>query len=201
MALKLDYVVRETGGNLVRNFTITLASLLTVAVSLALVGSGLMLRFGVANATERWEGGIEFVVFMQPEASDEQIEAVRTDLEENPGVDDFEYFDQERAFEEFQDLFRDSPDLIETVSPEILPSSYRVVPVEKEAEAIEDLSDQFATKAGVRDVVLATETIKVIQSFSPDAEPHRGVRGRCPVVRRSDAHLQHHPDGHVRPAP
>ena len=43
MPLKLDYVVRETGSNLGRNITITLATILTVAVSLALVGASLML--------------------------------------------------------------------------------------------------------------------------------------------------------------
>jgi cell division transport system permease protein len=166
VALKLDYVVRETGGNLARNITITLASVLTVAVSLALVGAGMMLRYGVANATERWEGGIEFVVFMSPEATGEQIDAMQVDLDENPSVDGFEYFDQDQAFDEFKKLFSDSPELIETVQPEILPSSYRVVPVEKDAAAIEDLANQFETKAGVHEVVLATETIKVIQQFS-----------------------------------
>jgi cell division transport system permease protein len=166
VALKLDYVVRETGGNLARNVTITLATVLTVAVSLALVGAGLMLRYGVANATQRWEGGIEFVVFMQPEATGEQVDAMQVDLDDNPSVDSYEFFDQEKAFEEFKTLFKDSPELIETVQPEILPSSYRVVPVEKDADAIADLADQFETKAGVREVVLATETIKVIQQFS-----------------------------------
>jgi cell division transport system permease protein len=166
VALKLDYVVRETGGNLARNITITLASVLTVAVSLALVGAGMMLRYGVSNATERWEGGIEFVVFMSPEATGEQIDAMQVDLDENPSVDGFEYFDQNQAFDEFKKLFADSPELIETVQPEILPSSYRVVPVEKDAAAIEDLANQFETKAGVHEVVLATETIKVIQQFS-----------------------------------
>ena len=38
MALKVDYVIRETGRNLRRNLTLTLASVLTVAVSLSLLG-------------------------------------------------------------------------------------------------------------------------------------------------------------------
>ena len=38
MALKLDYMVRETGTNLFRNLSLTIASILTVAVSLSLVG-------------------------------------------------------------------------------------------------------------------------------------------------------------------
>ena len=44
MALKLDYVVRETGRNLRRNLTLTLASVLTVAVSLSLLGVALLVR-------------------------------------------------------------------------------------------------------------------------------------------------------------
>ena len=64
---KVDYVVRETASNLTRNFTITLASIMTVVVSLSLVGASLMLRQGVQNATRRWQGGIEFVVFMNAE--------------------------------------------------------------------------------------------------------------------------------------
>lgn len=166
MAIKADYVIRETTGNLVRNLGITVATVVTVSVSLAMVGFGLMVGFGVANATERWEGGIEFVVFMQPDATAEQIEAVRADLEANPVVEGFEYFDKDRAFEEFEDLFADSPELTENTSPEILPTSFRVVPVEKDADAVRDLGSQYEAKPGVREVVFAGETIKAIQSLA-----------------------------------
>ena len=44
MAIKVDYVARETFHNLKRNFLMTSAAVLTVAVSLALVGGALLLR-------------------------------------------------------------------------------------------------------------------------------------------------------------
>ena len=69
MALRLDYFAQETVANLRRNFSLTIASLLTVAVSLALVGAALLLRQGVDNATTRWQGGIEFIVFLQPDVT------------------------------------------------------------------------------------------------------------------------------------
>jgi cell division transport system permease protein len=169
VSLKIDYVARETAGNLFRNFTITLASVVTVAVSLALVGAGLMLQDGVSNATERWEGGIEFVIFMNPEATKdapEQIEAMEQELDTNVGVEEFEYFDQDAAYDEFKKLFADSPEIVEITEPSILPSSFRVVPVEKNANDIEDLAEQFEKQAGVKEVVLATETIRVIQEFT-----------------------------------
>jgi cell division transport system permease protein len=166
VAIKLDYVVRETGANLVRNFTITLASILTVAVSLFLVGASLMLRQGVENATARWQGGIEFVVFLNPDASQAQIDSVGTDLKESPEVERVTFIDQQGAYEEFKQLFADSPEMVDSVTPEILPPSYRVVPVNKEIDVVQALGQQFEGKPGVRDVVYASETIRLVQDLS-----------------------------------
>ncbi len=166
MALKLDYMVRETGTNLVRNLSLTLASVLTVAVSLSLVGAALLVRGAVDNATARWEGGIEFIVFLQPEASDDQTAAVERSLEESPQVQDWSFVDQDETFEEFKELFADSPQIVDTVSPEILPPSFRVVPVDKEPTTIENLRTVYESQPGVREVVAATDTIRTIQNLS-----------------------------------
>jgi cell division transport system permease protein len=166
MAVKVDYIARETASNLRRGLTITIATILTVTVSLSLVGFALMLREAVDNATERWQGGIEFVVFLNADASPEQIEVIGRELEESPDVESITYIDKDAAYEEFVSLFSDSPEMIDTVSPEILPPSYRVVPVNKEADLVEALAGQFTGQPGVREVVLASETIRVIESFA-----------------------------------
>ena len=166
MALKVDYFVRETGTNLLRNFSITLASVLTVFVSLVLVGSSLLLRQGVENATRRWQGGIEFIVFLKPDITPEELEALQADFDDSPDIQDTTFVDQEQAYNEFQQLFRDQPDLLESVTPDVLPPSFRVVPVDKDAQNVEELSLVFESKAGVRDVVSATETIRLVQELS-----------------------------------
>lgn len=166
MALKVDYMVRETGTNLIRNFSLTFASILTVAVSLSLVGAALLVRGAVDNATARWEGGIEFIVFIQPEASQDQTDTVEQELQDSPQVEDFSFVDQDATFEEFKDLFADSPQIIDTVTPEILPPSFRVVPTDKAPETIEGLRTVFERQPGVREVVAATDTIRTIQNLS-----------------------------------
>lgn len=166
MALKLNYVARETGINLWRNITLTVASMITVAASLALVGSALLLRQGVENLTARWEGGIEFIVFLQPNVTEDQRLAVKQALEDNPEVESISYVDQAAAYEEFQELFRNSPDLVQSVTADVLPPSYRVVPRVPDAEIVQALGEQFETRPGVRQVVFAFETVKSIQSVS-----------------------------------
>ena len=166
MPVKIDYLVRETTSNLGRNITITLASILTVAVSLALVGASLMLRSGVENATKRWQGGIEFVVFLRTDATQQQIDALAADLEESPEVERVVFVDQQAAYQEFTTLFADSPELIDSVSAGDLPASFRVEPVNKEVDAVESLGTEFQSRSGVDQVVFASKTIRLIQQLS-----------------------------------
>jgi cell division transport system permease protein len=166
MALQVDYVARETASNLVRNVTISIATVLTVTVSLFLVGFSMMVSQGVRNATQRWQGGVEFVVFLNPTATEDQIASVGQDLEDSPDVENVTYVDKAGAYEEFKRLFADSPEMQEAVEPEILPPSYRVVPVNKDADTVTALSEQYEEKPGVQQVVSATDTIRLVQQLS-----------------------------------
>ncbi len=166
MAIKADYVLRETGGNLLRNFTLTLASVLTVLVSLALLGSALTIGYRVDNATDRWKGGIEFIVYMNSDAEQEQLASIQADLAENPLVERFSYVDQDATYEEFVELFDDQPAILESVTPDILPTSYRVVPITDDPDAIKALGDTFEGKPGVREIAFAFETVKKLQGLT-----------------------------------
>ena len=62
MPVSLDYVTRETASNLWRNRLMTIAAVLTVAVSLSLVGAALLLKQGAANAEVDWQRGYSVLV-------------------------------------------------------------------------------------------------------------------------------------------
>ncbi len=166
MAFKVDYFLRETGTNLKRNLTLTLASLLTVAVSLALFGVALWLRAAVDNASARWRGGVEFIVFMNPDATAEQIEAVGRKLDEHPQVSSKSFVDKAQAYEDFQQLFPNSPQFTETLTPEDLPTSFRVVPATADAAVIDAVGTQFSREPGVYQVVFAKDTIDKLQRLT-----------------------------------
>jgi cell division transport system permease protein len=163
MALKVDYVARETATNLFRNVTLTLASVLTVVVSLTLFGSALLLRQGVENANDKFKGGIEFIVYLQPEITQDQKDSIQKDLDSNPDVDHANFVNQDQTYEEFKRLFANSPQLVETVTPDILPPSFRVAPRIQDPEVVKALGDQFQSKPGVYEVVFAFEVVQRIQ--------------------------------------
>jgi cell division transport system permease protein len=168
MFSRLSYVGRETWASLRRNLTLTIAALLTIAVSLTLLGIWLLAQRAVSNTTQQWKGGVEFIVFMNPDATQDQIDAVGRDLRANPQVqaDKLRFFDKQMAYEEFKRLFPDTPELVNTMTPELMPTSYRVVPVSDNASVIDGIGQQFQKKAGVSSVVYAKDAVKWIYTVS-----------------------------------
>ena len=68
MPVSAAYVAKEAATNLWRNRLMTAAAILTVAVSLALVGSALLLKQGASKATELWQNGVQTIVWVKPTA-------------------------------------------------------------------------------------------------------------------------------------
>jgi cell division transport system permease protein len=157
MALSLGYASRETASNLKRNLLMSVAAVLIMAVSLALVGATLLLRQGVNKQTIQWQDGVELSIFMQPNAGQTQIDAVAADLATLPEVESSRYVDQAAAYEEFKTLFASSPEMIESVTPADLPPSFRVVPVK--AEYTDVIGERFRGREGVREVTYAKDVI------------------------------------------
>jgi cell division transport system permease protein len=158
MAISVGYVTRETAINLRRNLLMTVAAVMTAAVSLTLVGGALLLKQGVTKATLQWRGGVELNIFMQPDVQPGQSEAVERELADmDEYVRDFHYVNQREAKAEFDKMFANSPDMVDSVQESDLPPSYRVVP--KKAELVSVIGDRFEKQAGVKDVVYAKETI------------------------------------------
>jgi cell division transport system permease protein len=161
MLSRLLYVLRETGSSLARNVTLTAAALLTVVVSLMLVGLALITRQGVNNSLSQWGEGVEFIVFMNPDAPQDQIDAIGRDLDENPQVESTVYLNKEQAFAEFSRLYQDEPLLVESLGgPAGAPPNYKVVPTTTDEQVVISLADQYRRKPGVESVSAAPEAIK-----------------------------------------
>ena len=163
---RLWYYLRETVLSIWRNLSLTLAAILTVAVSLGLVGASLMIREGAERATAQFQEGVEFIVFMNPDADLDQDTAIRHVLDTSPAIDSYDYIDKAAAYDEFETLFADKPELVESVTPDVMPPSYRIVPTDRSAANVNELARQFSAQPGVREVATATEAIRQIDDFS-----------------------------------
>jgi cell division transport system permease protein len=166
MAINGNYVVRETTANLTRNVTLTVASILTVFVSLAIVGTTVLVRQGAQNMTRQFEGGVEFIVYLDPDITEPQREEVEAQLTGNPGVERIEYVDRDATFADFRRLFEGQDTILDNVRPEDLPTSYKVEPVDKSVEAIQDLVNLYRRTPDVFEVRAATDVIREMRGLT-----------------------------------
>ena len=135
--MRAQFVLSEIGIGLRRNLTMTIAVVVTVAISLALFGSGLLIRKQVETMKDFWYDKVEVSVYLCGELSDRptcggqavsdaQRAALEAELRAMPQVDEVFYESQQDAYEHFQEQFADSPDLVENVTADVLPESFRV---------------------------------------------------------------------------
>ena len=157
---RFAYFVRETWISLRRNLLMTLAGIITVAVSLTLFGGIRLIQTMVDHGTSQWKDGVELEIFMNVDAPQQQIDDVRIGLDElvdSGQVKRYKFLSKEDAYNEFQRIFHDQPALVESTTPEALPTSFRVAPAE--AELTEEINQMFTARPGVDEVLTAQEQI------------------------------------------
>jgi cell division transport system permease protein len=130
------YVLRETGGNLARNIVMTVAAVVTMAVSLTALGGVLIMRQAINQATVQYQGGVELVVFINAGASAQEITGLRQQLagmvpEE---IRSCHFVDQAAAYAEFKSMFSGQPDMLKVMTVQKMPPSFRCVPAGQSAQ-------------------------------------------------------------------
>jgi len=158
VAVSVDYVVRETASNLWRNRLMTIAAILTVAVSLSLVGAALLLRQGSANATGTLQRGTQVTVWMRPDANPQEIKAVNTQLSQlNYVTQPCAYWNKARNFAEARRLL--PSDVFQATTQAEMPTSYWCTPV-----ALTDAAQVVRTFSGTAGVLSVTEPQQTIKN-------------------------------------
>lgn len=166
MALNVGYVARETGQNLGRNPTLTIASVVTVAIALSLLGVSFLVSRGVEGLSGKFRNDVDIIIFLEPDVTQEQIDALQRTLDDNPEVREATYVDRDEAFEEAQELFADEPTMRELLRPEDVPTSFRVKPTNPDSDSVFALRGVFQNEAGVLEVESAQQAIRAIEELS-----------------------------------
>jgi cell division transport system permease protein len=149
--MRLRYVLSEVMVGLWRNVTMTIAMIITLAVSLTMLGASALMFLQVNAMKDAYYDKIEVSIFLTGEVTADQRATLDSQLKDDPLVESFYYESKQQAFEKFQKLFADAPDLLKAVKPETLPESFRVQL--KNPERFQEVSDRYATSEGVDDIV------------------------------------------------
>ena len=113
--MQLRYVYSELGQGLRRNLSMHIAVVLTLFVSLTLVGLGVVLNQQAARTADQWGSELQITVFLCRERDDNpactgevtkaQKDAIQEVVEENPEVDSYYFESKAEAFDKVKELY------------------------------------------------------------------------------------------------
>jgi cell division transport system permease protein len=148
MLARLSYILRETLASFRRNMTLTVAAIITAAVSLLIFGLTLFMQHGFDNLVSKWQDGAEMIMyFNQPLSADQQAE-IEAALNGQPqAIDRFEYCDPDCAYALAQKLFAGDPTTLARLSPESIPVLYKIFPTDD--TTVDDLKNLQASLSGL----------------------------------------------------
>jgi cell division transport system permease protein len=170
--MQLRYVFSELGQGLRRNLSMHIAVVLTLFVSLTLVGMGVLLNAQATKAAEYWGSQLEITVWLckaeddNPACSGEVTPAQRAAIlevvQENPEVDGYHTESKEEAFEKVKELLGeekfDGPNPPATA--EAMPESVWIQL--KDPNEFEGITSAVTGLDGVSGIRDARETLKPI---------------------------------------
>lgn len=158
--MRAGFLFSEVRIGLRRNLTMTFAVMITVAISLTLLGIGLLANSQVRVMKDYWYDKIEVSVFLcgslsessscaSGPVSQEQRDSIKSDIEALPVIDKVYYESQSQAFIHFQERFKGSA-IAQNVTQDQLPESYRVKLKDPTKFAV--MQSAFAGRPGVDSV-------------------------------------------------
>lgn len=169
MFAKVGYAFHETWVSFRRNLTLTAASILTSAIALLLVGTTFLIQRAFDNLTVQWRGNVEMIVFVRSDATPEQISLIDQTIRSSPTIIDvnkLRYLDKAASYEEAKRIFAADPVTLSLLTPETIPSQFKVVPLTSDTTLVRSLSEQYRSLAGVEQVALAEDEFQVISTLS-----------------------------------
>jgi cell division transport system permease protein len=171
--MRTQFVVSEVGLGLRRNVTMTIAAVMTVAISLTLLGIALIIRIGADQLEHDLLNQIEVSVYLQPECGTANAGAncltpadrtsVESTLQQLPQVEDITYISQADGFKRFQSEFRDDPDLVEHTPADAIPESFAVKLKDPHEFAV--VNSAVGRAPGVQSVTNASSSLKRLFAF------------------------------------
>ena len=161
--MRASFIVNEISIGLRRNLIMTIAMIITTAVSLGFLGTAVLFNQQVSVMKDFWYDKVEVSVFLcgadsgegvagscaAGEVTQDQRDSIRADLDSMPQVQKVYYESKREAYSRFKEQFKNSA-IVDNVTPDQMPESFRVKLVNPEQFDI--VASAFVGRAGVEQV-------------------------------------------------
>jgi cell division transport system permease protein len=168
--VRVQYVLNEAFNNIRRNPLVVVGAILAVFITLFLVLATLIAGQIAEVNTQQWSNDVRVIAYLDDDAD---VDVLRADIQSWTEVDEVFYVSKPEAYEEARQLLQSQQSVLDVLesSPEIIPASLRIKPVEiGEYDVIESRLQNMIGVIQVRsadEAIDAMNTIRgTLQTFS-----------------------------------
>jgi cell division transport system permease protein len=123
---RLSYYFNETINGLRRHGLMVFAAVSTVFISLFLFGGAWLIRQEANLFADYTTGKVEVAVYLQDTISTDERTRLYNLIQSMPEVSTVRYESKEQAYDRFKRIFSNQPALVQNVTAQALPASFRV---------------------------------------------------------------------------
>jgi cell division transport system permease protein len=165
---RVTYTLRETYASFKRNVTLTVAAIITSSVSLLIFGLTLLIQHGFDNLLQRWEGGVEMIVFVNAGTQDDGLAYIseQLDLQVGTSIDSYSYCDVQCSLEDADRVLAGDPTTRQLLDETTIPTLFKIVPTDgTDVVFLRGLKEEYSTFPAVYNVTLAEEQLDLISKL------------------------------------
>lgn len=163
--MRASFILSEVLQGLRRNITMTIAMILTTAISLALFGGGLLVVQMASKTQQIFLDRVEVQIYLtndlsssDPNCDQDMCKGLRADLEATPGVVAVAYLSKADALKDARErTFKNQPEYSDLISDNALPASFKVKMSDPERYGV--ILETFKNRPGVASILNQKELV------------------------------------------
>src|ERR671911_2407733 len=143
MRFNFGFFMREALKNVRLNLLMSITAITTTFICIVVLGVAWLVSAHVGGVTASVRQDVSVEAYFPPDATQEEIDGIISDVKSWPEVSSVNYVSEEEALAAFKETFADRPELSENLAPGVLPASIQIqLEDPSEAEAVAQRLEQ-----------------------------------------------------------
>ncbi len=166
---RISFFLKEAFGSLKRNYFMTIAALVTVFLSIVVLGGVLVFVYTTDALLAEVESKVEITVYLvtDPDPDPAEVEAMQSEIMSWSEVKSSTFVSKEDALERLKEDFKDNPEILDGLTGNPLPASFEIAL--NDPQTVETVAARFGEDPIVDEVSYGKEIADKIFSFTSQA--------------------------------
>jgi cell division transport system permease protein len=149
--MRAKYVLSEVMVGLWRNVTMTIAMIITMAVSLTMLGASLVMYHQVGEMKKTFLSNVQVSIFLDTTVTDDQTQALDSKIKSDSRISSDQFLNKDASWKQFQQQMANDPALLQSITPDQVPQSFRLKL--KNPDQVDQISATYKSLPGVDEVI------------------------------------------------